>query len=109
MTSGCIEYWLLLHYQQTAPQIITTADKNRVMAELLKEKSTYKKGDYESTKSIAVDYPLAIENGKWSLERLKREGMPQDDEEKRNRWLYKGTHTFTTVHEALEFLLSLKR
>ena len=49
----------------------------------------------------------AIENGRWTLERLKDEGLPEN-EEQRNRWLYKGTHTFTTVHEALEWLLSLK-
>ena len=47
----------------------------------------------------------AIENGRWTLERLKDEGLPEN-EEQRNRWLYKGTHTFTTVHEALEWLLS---
>ena len=105
MTTGCIEYWFLLHYRKTAPQIVTAADKERVLDEVRKEQPNYKKGDYPSTSAIAEKYMTAIENGRWTLERLKDEGLPES-EEQRNRWLYKGTHTFTTVHEALEWLLS---
>ena len=86
MTTGCIEYWFLLHFRKTAPH--------------------YRKGDYQSTSAIAEKYMTAIDNGRWTLERLKSDGLPEN-EEQRNKWLFKGTHTFTTVHEALEFLLSL--
>ena len=47
-----------------------------------------------------------VGNGRWTLERLKDDGLPEN-EEQRNKWLFKGEHTFTTVHEGLEMLLSL--
>lgn len=61
----------------------------------------------ESIKKIASRYKTAIENGKWTLERLKEVGMPED-ESTTQQWLFKGDHTFTTVHEALIYLVSLK-
>ena len=106
MTTGCIEYWFLLHFRKTAPQIVTAADKERVLEEVKKEQTNYRNGDYQSTSAIAEKYMTAIDNGRWTLERLKDEGLPENQEQ-RNKWLFKGTHTFTTVHEALEFLLSL--
>ena len=106
MTTGCIEYWFLLHFRKTAPQIVTTADKERILDDVKKEKQNYKKGDYQSTSAIAERYMTAVENGRWTLERLKDDGLPEN-EEQRNKWLFKGEHTFTTVHEALAFLLSL--
>lgn len=35
MTTGCIEYWLMLHYDMYAPSIQTVAEKQRVMDRLL--------------------------------------------------------------------------
>lgn len=106
MTSCCIEYWFLLHYKKTAPSMATPADKERILEELKKQVPFYKKGDQEATNQIAQNYPTAIQNGKWTLERLKDDGMP-DAGAGRDEWLFSGTHTFTTVHEALEWLESL--
>lgn len=51
----------------------------------------------------------AIENGKWTLISLEHDGLPSvGDTDDRNCWLFQGTHTFTTVHEAIEFLIELK-
>ena len=33
MTTGCVEYWLLLHYKKVAPNIAIPADKEKVMNE----------------------------------------------------------------------------
>lgn len=108
MTTCCLEYWLLLHYEKTARAIATPADKERILLELKKKEPSYKKGDYQSTSAIASNYPIAIENGKWTLERLKIDGLPEDKEQ-RDRWLFCGEHTFTTVHEALSMLLELPK
>lgn len=35
MTTGCIEYWLMLHYEFSVPPIQTVAEKKRVMERLL--------------------------------------------------------------------------
>ena len=47
-----------------------------------------------------------MDDGRWTLECLKREGMPEDKDQ-RDQWLYQGKYTFTTVHEALEMLMDL--
>ncbi len=106
MTSCCVEYWFLLHYKKTAPSMATPADKERIMEELKKQVPNYRKGDFEATNRIAQNYLTAMQNGRWTLERLKGDGMPQDGAA-RDEWLFSGTHTFTTVHEALEWLESL--
>lgn len=108
MTTCCIEYFLLLHFKKTAPAIATPADKERILDEVKKIEPSYKKGDYASIEKIACNYTKAIENGIWTLERLKSDGMPED-EQQRNQWLFKSEHTFTTVHEALLYLISLRQ
>lgn len=45
MTTGCIEYWLMLHYDMYAPSIQTVAEKQRVMDRLLAKEPNYRKGD----------------------------------------------------------------
>ena len=110
MTTGCIEYWLLLHYERTAPRIVTPADKEKVKERVKSHVPSYKKGDYESISVIASKYETAIENGKWSLTRLNQDGMPQRTEEnamESDKWLFRGVHTFSTVHEAIEMLCTL--
>lgn len=109
MTTGCIEYWLLLHYEKVAPAIVTSPDKQRVLDRVKTHVSSYKKGDYRSISLIAKQLQTAIENGKWTLEQLKQDGMPDSTKEnihKRDEWLFKGTHTFSTVHEAIEPLMA---
>lgn len=110
MTTGCIEYWLLLHYERVAPTIVTPADKDRVKGRVKNHVPLYEKGDYDSISVIASQYQTAVENGKWSLTRLNQDGMPQRTKEntmESDKWLFKGTHTFSTVHEAIEMLCSL--
>lgn len=109
MTTACLEYWMLLHYERTAPAIASPADKERVKVRVKGHVQLYEKGDYNTTCEIAKNYNTAIENGKWTLISLLDDGLPTlKDTDERNRWLYQGTHTFTTVHEAIEFLLKLK-
>lgn len=105
MSTGCVEYWFLLHYERVRPAIATPPEKERVLKEVQKHVPSYEKGDQKSTEEIARNYPAAVENGRWTLECLKREGMPEGEE--RDQWLFQGKHTFTTVHEALEMLMAL--
>lgn len=112
MTSGCVEYWFLLHYEKVAPVIISPADKGRVQEQLKTYVPTYQKGDYQSTQMIAEQYEKGIINGRWSLDRLIPDGLPQKRgkvRDPRDHWLYKGEHTFTTVHEAIEYLKKLPK
>ena len=106
MTTGCVEYWFLLHYERVRPAIVNPADKARVLTTLQNHVPSYAKGDQNATTTIAQHYEDAIENGRWTLECLKREGMP-NNEKQRDQWLYQGRHTFTTVHEAVEMLMGL--
>ena len=109
MTTACIEYWLMLHYKSFAPVIETVADKERMKAEVIKNEPHYKKGDYDSTARIAANYPTAVVNAAQTVKNLLPEGLPGlEDTDERNQWLYKNCLTFSTVHEAINFLESLK-
>lgn len=57
MTTGCIEYWLMLHYEMYAPPIQTVADKARVINRLFSKEPLYKKGDSAITAKIARAIP----------------------------------------------------
>ena len=37
MTTGCLEYWLMLHYKLFAPPLTTVAEKNRMLEEIRKQ------------------------------------------------------------------------
>ena len=110
MTKGCIEYYFMLHYEQTAPHIISPADKERVLNELKKKYCTnYKKGDSASIYEIARNYPTAVKNGIWSLKRLEDEVediLIKNDE--RDRKLFITGQTFSNVHEGIEYLIEQK-
>lgn len=109
MTTACIEYWLMLHYKKYAPDIVSPADKQRVLHEVQSRIKTYEKGDYPSTAQIAEKYPDAVKNAKAVLNDLLQEGLPElNDTDTRNRWLYTCSKTFSTVFEAIEYLESLK-
>ena len=110
MTTGCIEYWLLLHYEKVAPSIVTAEDKQAIMRKLQSHVRSYTKGDLVATKEIAKDYETAVDNGKWTLYQLEGTGLPSidgEDTRKRDGWLFRGQYTFTTVHEAIEMLKDL--
>lgn len=109
MTTACVEYWFMLHYQMCAPALSSVADKDR-MRHLLEQKvPDYKKGNQAATNKIAANYPVAVANGAKTLHNLIGEGLPTlKDTDERNRWLYQSSKTFTTVQEALIFLERLK-
>lgn len=109
MTTGCIEYWMLLHYKKTRPPIQSVPDKDRIMNELRVEDEKYEKNNAEEINEIANKYYLqSVENGKWVLNDLKPDGLPKLGDANRDHWLYTCGKTFTTVHEALEYLIELE-
>ena len=106
MTTGCIEYWLMLHYRLFAPPVLTVPEKEQMLRQVIKEEPTYKKGNYIAT---AQHYPTAVKNAGIVLQNLLKEGMPGlEDTDERNLWLCKNCRTFSTVQEAISFLESLK-
>jgi len=105
MTTGCIEYWLMLHYKNYAPPIQTVAEKRRVINELVEIEPLYKKGDYNAVAKIAENYPMALINAKATVHNLLEDGLPGEKEtDERNEWLCKKCYTFSNVFEAIEFL-----
>lgn len=109
MTTGCIEYWLMLHYRLFAPPVLTVPEKEQMLRQVIKEEPTYKKGNYIATARIAQHYPTAVKNAGIVLQNLLKEGMPAlEDTDERNLWLCKNCRTFSTVQEAISFLESLK-
>lgn len=109
MTTGCIEYWLMLHYRLFAPPVLTVPEKEQMLRQVIKEEPTYKKGNYIATARIAQHYPTAVKNAGIVLQNLLKEGMPcLEDTDERNLWLWKNCRTFSTVQEAITFLESLK-
>ena len=108
MTSGCIEYWLMLHFKRFAPPIQTDAEKASIIRELAKKEPSYQKGDGKSTGRIAIHYPVAVENGRWTMENLVERGLPTIIEtDERNSWLCTNCLTFSSVFEAIEYLQQL--
>lgn len=109
MTTGCIEYWLMLHYDMYTPSIQTVAEKQRVMDRLLAKEPNYRKGDAGITAKIAQNYPMAAGNARQTVFNLLQQGLPSlDDTDDRNRWLCQKCLTFSTVYEAIDFLTSLQ-
>ena len=105
MTTACVEYWLLLHYQYAKPAMVTPADKDRMFDRVKSLAQDYEKGDPVSTKKIAGNYMTAILNGEKVLNSLRSDGIPTlEDTDERNAWLSKCGLTFTTVHEAIKWL-----
>lgn len=110
MTTGCIEYWLMLHYEMLTPSVQTVPEKERMLAKVVAKEPTYKKGDLDSISKIAKNYPTAVENAKRTVIALLQEGMPElADTDERNQWLCTKCMTFSTVYEAIEFLSNLKQ
>lgn len=110
MTTGCIEYWLMLHFKMFASPVLTVADKERMFAEVVAREPAYEKGDYETTARIAEKYPTAVKNAQKTLHNLLPDGLPGlEDTDERNRWLHTNCKTFSTVNEAIIFLEQLKK
>lgn len=108
MTSGCIEYWLMLHFKKCTPSLKTVEEKNKMIQDLKKEEHLYVKGNKEITANIAKNYPIAIKNAKSIMKNLLYDGMPcLEDNDLRNEWLQRKCVTFSNVYEAIEFLNSI--
>lgn len=108
MTTSCIEYWLMLHYEFSVPPIQTVAEKKRVMERLLTKVPNYRKGDADVTAEIAQNYRTAVVNARQTVENLLNHGLPSlADTDERNRWLCQKCLTFSNVYEAIDFLTSL--
>lgn len=110
MTTGCIEYWLMLHFKMFAPPVLTVADKERMLTEVVAREPAYEKGNYEATARIAEKYPTAVKNAQRTLHNFLPDGLPGlEDTDERNRWLYTNCKTFSTVNEAITFLEQLSK
>ena len=108
MTTACVEYWFMLHYQMFAPAISTVPDKERIRHLLETRMPGYKKGDKDTINKIAEHYSTAVRNGSRTFHNLLSEGLPTlEDTDDRNFWLYQSSKTFTTVQEAIVYLESL--
>lgn len=106
MTTGCVEYWFLLHYKKVCPSIQNVAEKENVLKMLQNECPGYEKGNPVTTRKIAERLDKAIINGDWVLEHITGL-LTLEDNDVRNRWLYQSALTFTTVQDAMKFLKSL--
>ena len=110
MTTGCIEYWLMLHYEMLTPSVQTTEEKKRIMDRLLAKVPEYEKGNAVVTAKIANNYPTAVKNAQKTMSNLLAEGLPGlGDSDERNRWLCQKCLTFSNVHEAINYLLHLRK
>lgn len=76
MTTGCIEYWLMLHYRLFAPPVLTVPEKEQMLRQVIKEEPTYKKGNYIATARIAQHYPTAVKNAGIVLQNLLKKECP---------------------------------
>lgn len=110
MTTGCIEYWLMLHYEMYTPSSIrTVAEKQQVMDRLRTREPGYQKGNAAITSKIAQNYLTASTNARQTVSNLLQQGLPGlEDTDVRNRWLCRECLTFSTVYEAIDFLTSLQ-
>lgn len=109
MTTGCIEYWLMLHYKLYAPPLQTVAEKERVLVELMTKEPAYSKGNRQVTFRIAEKYQAAVINSEKTVKNLVQDGLPGfEDTDIRNEWLYKNCKTFSNVYEAIKYLEVLK-
>lgn len=109
MTTGCIEYWLMLHYKMYVPPLQTVAEKERVIAEIATKEPTYAKGNQQAIFKIAENYPIAVINSEKTIKNLLQDGLPGlEDTDIRNQWLCRNCKTFSNVYEAVNYLESLK-
>lgn len=112
MTSGCVEYWFLLHFESSSPSCVTSPDKENIISNLKKYIPSYVKAHVSSIKRIAKNYITAESNSRKVLDNLSHsQGLPKltasstiRDEDERNQWLCTHCKTFSTVHEAISFL-----
>ena len=105
MTTGCIEYWLTLHFKNHAPLVNTEPEKINMLKLVQQYEPTYKKGDSNSIFKIAENYKTAMKNAQSNLKNMLSDGLPcLEDTDERNKWLHTECKTFSTVFEAIQYL-----
>lgn len=110
MTTGCIEYWLTLHFKNHSPLVNTEPEKENMLKMVEHYEPTYKKGDYESIVKIAKNYKTATKNAQTIIRNLLSDGLPGlDDTDERNQWLHTHCRTFSTVFEAIQYLENISK
>ena len=111
MTTGCIEYWLMLHYQMFAPPVQTEAEKEKMLAAVKNKETHYEKGNKEITARIAQNYPTAIENADkiffYSPRGDRVFGRRTQEKELGLDFYISQVHIYMKLQEKISFLLSL--
>ena len=122
MTTGCLEYWLMLHFQKYRPAVLTKEQRDQVVRDLDKTCQNTFSRPYEKGNADIIDKIFttglgnAIQYGAYYLQELEKSGLPpltyplepdSGELDKRYEWLLSQTDTFTTVQEAIVFLRSL--
>lgn len=119
LTSGCMEYWFMLHFEKTAPPMdLKQKDVQIKSLEKVLSLKSYKKGDEKQLIPLMAKKETACDNGAWCLSRLddlaklddlSKQGTLSKQEKERLKFFYESGVTFTTVHEAILFLEKLKK
>lgn len=107
MTTGCIEYWFLLHFEQTQPVMDGLPFKERMLNQLRKYVPQYTKSGAEVIQKFA-DSKMedAIINGQRVMRSVERN--IKLTKTNRDRQLYISGATFSNVYETLEVLKTLQ-
>ena len=108
MTTGCIEYWFLLHFQLTQPAMDGQPFKDKVLRQLQRYVPRYRKSSEEIIKTFAdSNMERAIENGQRVMQSVDR-NIHLTQEEK-NQQLYTSGATFSNVYEVLIDLKQIQK
>lgn len=79
MTTGCVEYWFLLHFEKTRPPLLTVPQKEAVQRQLGSYLKDYKKGDKDALMPLFAHTQTACKNGAWTLEQLRQDDKLLDE------------------------------
>lgn len=107
MTTGCIEYWFVLHFEQTQPAMDGLPFKEKMMKQLKKHVPQYTKAGVETIKAFADSkMDCAIANGQRVMRSVTKSiNLTNANKDQK---LYTSGATFSNVYEALVYLKSLK-
>lgn len=111
MTTSCIEYFFLLHYKKTSPQIRTKSDKDAIIKQLSDcLGAEYQKANKDLILKISEKYQDGINNGNWSLNQIfdNSSSLVYETPLQQYEFLFKNDYSFSNVQQSLEFLLDYK-
>lgn len=76
MTTGCIEYWFLLHFEQVQPPYKTGPEFKKYIENRLKRHiPDYRKSDEQLIRKLAEEgFDQGLINGRWTIESLEKKG-----------------------------------